>query len=149
MLAALIHMFHSGLLVNEIFHAAFSVPFAYIAYRKFGKHRYFFYILAFSYLIDLDHLVDYWIYYGFGFDPVRFVALGYFPVKGFAWVPIHAWEWVIALFLTYRYVYKKEIIYVLALGILGHLVWDVLSMQSVNFYSIIYRYSQFLRYFSI
>lgn len=142
MLVALLNMHNSGLLLDEIFHAAFSVPFAYIAYRKFGKQKYFFYILAISYIIDLDHLVDYWIYYGLSFNLVKFVSVDYFPIKHFAWVPFHAWEWVIGLLLIYYYKYKKETIFVLALGILGHIVRDAITMQSISFYSIIIRYSK-------
>lgn len=149
MLAALQEMIRSGLFVNEVFHAAFSIPFAYIAYKKFGKQRYFFYVIAFSYIIDADHLIDYWTYYGFGFDPVRFVSVDYFPIRGFAWVPFHAYEWVVGLLLIYKYKYHKEILYVLALGILGHVVWDVITIQNIAFYSIIYRYSKYYRLFSI
>lgn len=56
-------------------------------------------------LVDLDHVIDYWIEHGLQFDLKRFFK--YFDEKNFEnrkrlYFIFHAWEWLIILFVVAR-----------------------------------------------
>lgn len=126
------------LLLHEIGHVIIALPFGYYLWKRSKSYSYlaiYFFVTVF---MDIDHLFDYWRYYGFGFDPILFLGLGYFEGPGRAFVPFHAWEWIIISLVLFKKL-QKIIILTCALSMLSHLIWDSLNVGSVLFYSIIYR----------
>ncbi len=130
----------NGLLLHEIMHGLLTLPFVYYFWEKTGKYTIALIPLAIAYLLDLDHLVDYWAYYGVGFNFSDFIKMHYFEGLGRAVVPLHAFEWILLL-LPFS-VGKRKIIAVSAIsvGLLVHLLWDSYNVGSIAFYSIIYRF---------
>jgi len=129
------------LLIQEIFHGIFAIPFAYLLWKKTKSSKSALSVIALSYAIDLDHLVDYFAYYGVTFNLSEFLSGIYFELTRRAYVPFHAWEWVIALaFLSYKKGWKSVFTLIL-FALLPHLIYDSITVGSIVFYSIIYRAS--------
>lgn len=140
--------YHSGLLWHEIVHALFALPFCLILWNKTKSWKHAIIPLIVAYLMDFDHLFDYWGYYGFGFDLVRFFKMDYFHGPGRALVPFHAYEWVLILALLSIKLGWKSYITAIVLGLIAHLIWDTISVGNILFYSILYRYSVGFRLFT-
>ena len=103
-------------------------------------------VFVVAYLIDLDHLVDYWHFYGFKLNFSNFLSGEYFNKKKVAFIPLHAWEWTLILgliVLAGRYGWDSCYVAVM-LGLLSHYILDSINVNSFLFYSITYRY---LKYF--
>lgn len=134
----------SGLFLDEIKHGLISVFFAYIFYLKTKSLKHAIFIVFLTYLIDSDHLFDYFLYYGFDFSFAKFISLDYFEFTRRAIVPFHAWEWVIFMAAIAWSNNKKDnlLLKATAVGFFSHLVWDMVTVNSFWFYSIIYRISQ-------
>jgi len=137
--SALVAMINSGLLVDEIIHGLVAIPFSLFLYSKTKSVKLSLIVVLLVYAIDVDHLVDYWSYYGFKFSFVEFVSLKYFVLKGTAYVPFHAWEWLLILIYFVRKYGWKTYYASFALGLLAHLIWDVKTVGDPVFYSITYR----------
>lgn len=103
-----------------------------------------------SVFIDLDHLIDYFIAFGWHFN-LSFFLHGYqFSKNDNIYIIFHAWEYVV-LFVLIGLIYRKrrsvKTFYItLALGIFFHLTVDVLlNDMMIKSYSLIYRWqSNFL-----
>lgn len=126
-------------MIQEFFHGVFALPFAYLIWKKTKDWRYFFLVIFFAYAIDVDHLFDYFLYYGFHFNLFEFLSAKYFESSGHAFVPLHAWEWVIILGIIAKNKGWKSIYAIVCLGFTAHLIFDAISIESIAFYSIIYR----------
>lgn len=141
---ALTIFYKSGLFFDEIKHGLVSLFFAGIFYYKTKNIKLSGLIIFITYAIDSDHLVDYLLYYGANdFTFSKFIALDYFEITKRAVVPFHAWEWVLFLGLLAHEQTKKHrlLLSAIATGIFSHLVWDMATVGSLKFYSIIYRIS--------
>lgn len=133
-------IFRQGTLVHEIMHGIFVIPLCIILYSKTKSLRSLAIAVAVTFLLDLDHLIDYFYYHGFTFDIYRFFANNYF-VGRISFVPLHAWEWLLLIsFFAYKKGWKS-IYAAIALGMFSHLLLDSINVGSFLFYSIIYRYS--------
>ena len=51
--------------------------------------------------IDLDHLFDYVVAFGFHWDIDNFLNGSHFKLNGKVYVPFHAYEYVLLLFFTF------------------------------------------------
>ncbi|MBU0570210.1 hypothetical protein KKB40_05560 [Patescibacteria group bacterium] len=91
-------------------------------------------------LIDVDHLVDYFAFYGFKFNLADFLRGKYFEVTQRAYVPFHAWEWVILLGMIAKNRGWKSYVTAVFFGLIPHLIYDSITQSSVSFYFIIARY---------
>lgn len=94
-------------------------------------------------LIDLDHLIEYWLVFGWSFDSGHFI-------KGFEYlesakmrVVFHGWEYVIILLAAYFLLKNrlaKTITLAIALGLFLHMGADsLINGIPPKSYSIIYR----------
>ncbi|MFH1601773.1 MAG: hypothetical protein ABIB61_02330 [Candidatus Shapirobacteria bacterium] len=70
----------------------------FLIYRKTKEKIHIVIAVLASFLIDLDHLFDFWVAYGFNLDYLKFFKIDFFSVNQAAYVPLHAWEWVAILF---------------------------------------------------
>ena len=129
----------SGLFFHELTHFLFTLPFLIVIWIRTKRLKFVVLALLSSYLIDLDHLFDYWGYYGLGFNLADFFKMNYFNGSGMAFVPFHAWEWLIILLcVSYKKGWRSYIT-PLTLGISSHLIYDAISVGSFAFYFISYR----------
>lgn len=130
----------SGLLFQEIIHGVFALPFAVLLWKKTKSYKKVLALFLVTYLMDLDHLVDYFSYYGFEFNVSEFLGAEYFKMSKRAFTPLHAWEWIVILGVIS---YKKgwnSIFTIFFLAMLPHVIWDSIVVGSVFKYSIIYRF---------
>jgi len=129
----------SGLLKHEVIHFFVAIPFLILIWKKTREIKLVFLALACTYLIDADHLFDYWRYYGFTFNLSDFFKMEYFNGQSLAIIPFHAWEWLLLLmYVSYKKGWKSNST-AIALGIFPHLIWDAISVGSIVFYFISYR----------
>lgn len=133
-------IFLGNLFWHEVFHALFALPFCFLIWTKTKSWSVAVIPLIVAYVLDLDHLFDYWAYYGFGFNLIDFLNIEYFKGPGRAFVPFHAYEWVLILLpISYKKGWNSWTTG-LIFGMVAHLIWDTISVSNIFFYSIIYRY---------
>lgn len=98
-----------------------------------------------SVLIDLDHLLDYFLAFGLAFNLNYFIQGYQFLKSDKIYILFHGWEYVIILAVLVIWVCKnkaaKSALLALALGIFFHLTIDTFINEGAQFktYSIIYR----------
>lgn len=131
-----------NLLFHEFMHGVFAIPFALLLWGTTGSVLAVLTVFVVAYLIDLDHLVDYWHFYGFKLDFSNFFSGKYFDKKKVAYIPFHAWEWPLILGLIVLIGgCSWDSCYVAVLfGLLSHYILDSINVNSFLFYSIVYRY---------
>lgn len=130
----------SGLALDEVLHGVVAIPFAALLWYKTRSVRLIIVFYLAVYLIDLDHLIDYWLYFGLKLDVIEFLSLNFFDAKGTVFIIFHAWEWVILMY--WGWCMKKtwqSVWTAVTLGMFAHLLWDIHNFWSVEFYSIIFR----------
>ena len=128
-----------NLLIQEIVHGIFALPFAYLLYKKTGLIDRFGLVIFFTYILDLDHLVDYFSYYGSKFNLYKFLSGTCFAQSKRAYVFLHAWEWLIILgILSYKSGWYS-LATIITFAMIPHIIFDSLVVKSFVFYSIIYR----------
>ena len=93
--------------------------------------------------IDLDHLIDYFLYYGFSFNLHDFALGTQFAYSGKVYVFFHSWELLLLLLTAGFYQIKKKnnyVLFVITLGMLSHVLYDTAyySFPLID-YSLVYR----------
>lgn len=86
--------------------------------------------------MDLDHLIDYFYFKKtLAFNLTEFLSGLYFGQTQKAFIPLHAWEWVIALLVSYFLANRRYgVVLFLALGIAAQLIYDTYDYGS-NWYA--------------
>ena len=136
---AITEAYNSGLLLDEVIHGLLGITFSLIFWLKTKNLRLSIVPFITVYAIDLDHLLDYWLYHGFGFNLVDFLRGEYFDVTGRAIVIFHAYEWILMLiYITWKKGWNT-LESALIFGMSAHLIWDVYTVQSVVHYSLLFR----------
>lgn len=129
----------SGLLAHEIIHGLFALPFAYLLYKKTNSWKKFFAVILVTYLIDLDHLIDYFSFYGLKINLLKMMDNSYFELPHRAFIFFHAWEWILILgVLAWKKGWRSPYTF-LFLGLIPHLIFDSTHVGSLRFYSVIFR----------
>ena len=99
-----------------------------------------------GFLIDLDHVLEYFFVYGLNFNLIYFLQGRQFLISDKIQLWFHAWEYVVIL-LILAYLLKKKntvkvVLVTLALAIGVHLATDsVINHYPPQFYSLSYRAS--------
>lgn len=135
-------IFRRGLLVHEMYHGLFALPFAIFLYRKSRSVNHVLILFTVAYLLDLDHLVDYFIYYGNNFDIRLFWQNDYFEFTPYRFVILHGWEWLMIVgYLAYRKGKKvwNSFYTPIAFALFTHLLLDSINVGSFLFYFFFYR----------
>ncbi|MFA5023733.1 MAG: hypothetical protein WC523_02125 [Patescibacteria group bacterium] len=97
-----------------------------------------------GFLIDFDHLLEYFLVFGLSFNFAYFLEGREFLLSSKIHLWFHAWEYVILL-LGLTFFFKKNktgetILVALALAILVHLLTDaVINQYPLKYYSFFYR----------
>lgn len=131
----------SYLLAHEVVHGIIALPFALLMYAKTRSIKLGLSVVFVTYFLDMDHLIDFLLNVDLKFSLRDFLTLDYFS-SGYARVFFHAWEWVILCGLVAYKRSWRSIFTVLCLGILPHLIYDSITINSLVKYSIIYRISR-------
>lgn len=118
-----------NLALHELSHILLSVIVGLIMYKRYKKLLLsFLAALIGGFFVDLDHLIDYWLAFGWDFN-LKYFLKGYqFLVSDKIYVPLHGWEWVIVLpaisFVLKRYTIIAALCLAFAFGLATHLVID-------------------------
>jgi hypothetical protein len=88
-------------------------------------------------LIDLDHFIDYFIFYKRNFRFSDFFGCAYL-VSGKVYVLFHSWELAVFIFMM-SIIVPLPLLFFLSLGLTVHLVIDNLQRQNRLFCFLIYR----------
>lgn len=136
-----------GLIAHEILHGLVALPFMVIVWNKTKSYLCVLIVVLTAYFLDLDHLIDYFIFYGFQFSLSGFLSSKYFGLSNRAYVFFHAWEWFFILSLVSLKSGWKSYFTAFSLGLLSHLILDAINVKSFVFYSIIYRASHYFTFY--
>jgi len=137
------------LLLHELIHLVLSLLAAFFVYRLLKCKSYISIVASIvgGFLIDIDHLVDYFFAFGIHFSLNYFLKGYQFLKSDRMYVPFHSWELVILLliiFLIFSYfknrIVLKTILLSFCIALFFHLATDViLNRISIKSYSFIYR----------
>ena len=138
-----VKLIRKNLVFHEIMHGVIALPFATLLWTRTKSLSLVLVMFAVTYLIDLDHLVDYFKSCGLRLNPSEFLGCKYFNKKKISYIPFHAWEWLLILGIVILIGEHNWHSYFVAvfMGILPHYLLDSLNVGSLLFYSIIYRYT--------
>lgn len=118
---------NNGLLISEISHGIVALPFAYFLWIKTKSIKKAIAVVILTYLVDFDHLLEYFLYFGSDFDLIEFLKVEYFRNFGKIHVPLHSWEIAFVLgYLSWKYKFKGWVS-VFFVALLAHLIWDTYS----------------------
>ncbi|KKQ74312.1 MAG: hypothetical protein US96_C0035G0016 [Candidatus Woesebacteria bacterium GW2011_GWB1_38_5b] len=127
------------LATHELLHGVIAIPFVLIVWRNTKSLIKILLLFVVAYSIDLDHLLDYFLYAGSNFDLGFFLSSEYFAASHHAYVIFHGWEWLLILgLLSYRERWRGFFT-VLFFGLASHLVLDAINVGNFAFYSFLYR----------
>lgn len=135
-----------GLFLHLLAHIGLSVLAGLLVWKFFG-HAIIAFPAAFvgGVLIDLDHLIDYFLAFGAKFRLEYFLKGYQFLESDKIYIFFHGWEYIILLavagWLAKSNVKIKATVFVLALGIFFHLSIDAFTNEGaqIKTYSISYR----------
>lgn len=127
------------LLVHEALHGVLGFVFALPIWYKTKSYKLVILVIVLAYLVDLDHLIDYFIYLGFRFNLKSFFEGQQFQNSKHAIILFHAWEWLIILLIINLRKKWNSIWRALLMAYSSHMLLDVINVGSILFYSIIYR----------
>ena len=129
----------NSLIIDEIVHGLVAIPFAYLLWKKTKSYKKVALLFIFTYFVDLDHLVDFFSFYGFKFNLTNFFNAEYFRITQKAYIPFHAWEWLLILAGLTKIKGWKSFYAVILLALLPHFIYDSLRVGSFLSYSIVVR----------
>lgn len=128
----------TNLFFHEILHGLFVIPGSIYIYYKTKSLKLVILAICITYFIDLDHLIDYFFYYGATFNLSDFLQGNQF-VSDNAIIAFHGWEYSIVLYWALRFKNLKWVFLSILAGYLPHLLLDTISTGKIGLYSIFYR----------
>ena len=131
-----------SLTLHLFFHLLFAIPFAFFLWNKTKSKKQVTILFLATFLIDTDHLVDYFAFSGFNFNIVNFLSGEYFVATQKSFTPFHAWEWILILGIFTRLRGWNTLYAVLLLALIPHIIVDSIATGKPWFYSIIFRFSR-------
>lgn len=137
--------------LHLLIHGTLAILSGYLAGRYFKKVELGILVgFCAGFLIDLDHVLEYFLVYGLNFNLLYFLQGRQFLISDKIYLWFHAWEYV-ALFIVSGLAIKKNtiiktILLVVAFAMSVHLLTDtIINKVPLKFYTLSYRAS---RYFS-
>lgn len=129
-----------ALILHEFFHILLAIPFALFLWNKTKSKKQLVVLFLATFLVDIDHFVDYFTFSGFNLNIVNFLSGEHFVVTHKAFTPLHAWEWVLILGIFTRLRGWNTLYAALLFGLLPHIIIDSIATGRPWFYSIIFRF---------
>lgn len=131
------------LIYSELGHLFITLLIGAYLYKKYRLWFIWPAVFLTGFLLDIDHLFDYFLYYGPQFSLDTFLQTNHFVDAQTVYVPLHSWEIsILLIFLGIKSEPKKVQALFLALGLSlgGHLIWDqITNPANILAYSFIYR----------
>ena len=133
-----------NLLIHEVLHGLIVLPSAYYIFKKTNSMKLLALVILVTYMIDIDHLIDYFIFYGFTFNFSDFLRGSQF-VTDKALIILHGWEYVILILYLSKNRRLKWVAFSIILGYIPHLILDTLNVGDVKLYILSYRLLMYFR----
>jgi len=128
---------------TELGHLVLSLVAGYICYKSYKRWSSWFWAVLSGFLVDLDHLFDYFLLRGWQFNLPDFISSRYYHEANRVYILLHSWELVLLLGVVSIFSKKKHVFCPLALGLALHLIWDHLTNPAYWYtYTLIGRYVQ-------
>src|SRR3989339_240628 len=115
------------LLLTEMGHLGISLMLGHLIFKRYKRVLSYILALISGFLVDLDHLLDYFIHEGLKFDPSNFFFGLHYHETNTSYIFLHSWELVLLPGVFTFFSRKKYIWLPLVLGLVGHLIWDHLT----------------------
>ncbi|MBN1263819.1 MAG: hypothetical protein JW991_05720 [Candidatus Pacebacteria bacterium] len=118
--------------LSEFQHLSLTMGIAFLLFVHFRDWRLLPVCFFFGFLIDLDHWLDYFFYFGLKISLSNFFKVAsYTAASGKVYLFLHGWEWVIIFWFLGRYLGSnwriKGLKWAICLPYLGHLLVDHFS----------------------
>ncbi len=132
-------------LKDELIHLILALIIGVFFYLKRRDWRLILGALIFGFFVDVDHLFDYFLYFGLKFKLSDFLNVTTYMMSAEKiYVLFHGWEFVIPLWLGGKWLGKRfkirDLEWVISFAYLGHLFWDNFGISAHPLaYSFIYR----------
>lgn len=138
------YIFAENLLVHESLHLIMALILSLFIYRKYHSKKLVLLVLMVSFLIDIDHLTEGFILYGFNLGEYFPIKGGYFSQSGYMTLFLHDWELLPIILLLGKKLNRWSLGVTVAVSLAGHLLVDQLVYtglygMSLLQYSFIYR----------
>lgn len=122
------------LIISELQHLSLTLAIAFFLFWRYRNWRLIPVCFLFGFLIDVDHLFDYFAYYGFNIGLARFFDVcSYVEASSKAYIFFHGWEYLLPFWLIGRWLGKKKKIkgleWAIFLSYFGHLLIDNFSFS--------------------
>lgn len=124
-------------LIDIFIHVLLAIIFAFIIYFVSGIFRYSAIFFLGGIFIDLDHLIDYYIFFKNKFK-IKYFINSVFLKSGKAYLLLHSWEINFIVFIIGMAVRSMELM-VFSLSLSLHLIVDNLQRENALAYFLIYR----------
>ena len=124
-------------LVDISVHLVVAAAGACAIYLNSGSLLYASLFVAGGILIDLDHLVDYFIYFKKGFDPKIFFG-NHYLLSGKVYIFLHSWEVVFSIFIL-GFLLGSYSVLALASGLAIHVATDSIMRRNALMYFLTFR----------
>lgn len=133
----------NGFLLHEFFHFLIGLGVGLIGYWFFKQKRLIPLAIFVSLGIDIDHVVDYFHYFGLNLH-LPYGGPDYFCLSGKLFIPLHAWEFLpILLILALKFSRLRGVFLTISLALAGHYFLDQFSHAMLPLgYSFLFRLSQ-------
>lgn len=135
--------------INELTHLLLSLLVGFIAWKIWGKFWLGFVpALLAGFFIDVDHLFDYFLYFGWNFNLGYFIEGYHFLLSDKLRILLHGWEYAIIMLVLFVVLYKnpkfekiKVVLFAAGVSLFFHLTADSLMNEGLKIqtYSVIYR----------
>lgn len=125
------------IILDILVHLIVAFLFSLIIYWKSASSLYAFLFMFSNILIDLDHLIDYFIFFKSKFNLHDFLNSTYLK-SGRVYIFLHSWE-IIFLIFSFALLVKSEAWLIIALSFSVHLLVDNFQRQNIFCYLLIYR----------
>jgi hypothetical protein len=121
-------------------HFVFNVLFSALIYLASHNLAYIFVFVSISYALDLDHLIDYFLFFKSGLDLKGLLYLDFLQ-SGKVYYFLHSWE-ISCLLLGAALVSRSDIALIASLSLLTHIFTDSLQKRNPFFYFLVYRFAK-------
>lgn len=119
-------MLPTSLLPHEIIHLLVAFSLSFIVFRKFRSLKLIIILFIVTFLVDLDHIYDYFHFTGNLSFWEYFAKIDVFSTSQQAFVLAHSWELVIILGV-WGWRRRQPAILVVSIALAGHLLVDQLT----------------------
>lgn len=116
----------NGLFLHELIHLLPVIPISLFVYWRFRSLKPVLAVFLATYLIDLDHLFDYWHFIGRVDFWQYFLDFDFWEKSQKAYVLAHSWE-LAGILGVWGWLRHRPMILAIALAIAGHLLVDQIS----------------------